>query len=155
MRDYISTDVLKNTERKMLLESIKRKIFVKKYKMEKQDIQKYINNFRRLFSSYLKPNVGMQTTVYPFDKGAIIVIELNIETLNKDDIRTKSNDIQDALKRTNLFESEKKEDIHNFVGTNIILIKNKVVFIKDNNLSEWTLNKVEQDIEKIVKPSES
>lgn len=139
----------------MLLESIKRKIFVKKYKMEKQDIQKYINNFRRLFSSYLKPNVGMQTTVYPFDKGAIIVIELNIETLNKDDIRTKSNDIQDALKRTNLFESEKKEDIHNFVGTNIILIKNKVVFIKDNNLSEWTLNKVEQDIEKIVKPSES
>ena len=123
--------------------------------MEKQDIQKYINNFRRLFSSYLKPNVGMQTTVYPFDKGAIIVIELNIETLNKDDIRTKSNDIQDALKRTNLFESEKKEDIHNFVGTNIILIKNKVVFIKDNNLSEWTLNKVEQDIEKIVKPSES
>ena len=97
----------------------------------------------------------MQTTVYPFDKGAIIVIELNIETLNKDDIRTKSNDIQDALKRTNLFESEKKEDIHNFVGTNIILIKNKVVFIKDNNLSEWTLNKVEQDIEKIVKPSES
>lgn len=139
----------------MLLESIKRKIFVKKYKMEKQDIQKYINNFRRLFSSYLKPNVGMQTTVYPFDKGAIIVVELNIETLNKDDIRTKSNDIQDALKRTNLFESEKKEDIHNFVGTNIILIKNKVVFIKDNNLSEWTLNKVEQDIEKIVKPSES
>ena len=139
----------------MLLESIKRKIFVKKYQMEKQDIQKYINNFRRLFSSYLKPNVGMQTTVYPFDKGAIIVIELNIETLNKDDIRTKSNDIQDALKRTNLFESEKKEDIHNFVGTNIILIKNKVVFIKDNNLSEWTLNKVEQDIEKIVKPSES
>ena len=139
----------------MLLESIKRKIFVKKYKMEKQDIQKYINNFRRLFSSYLKPNVGMQTTVYPFDKGAIIVIELNIETLNKDDIRTKSNDIQDALKRTNLFESEKKEDIHNFVGTNIILIKNKVVFIKDNNLSEWTLSKVEKDIEKIVKPSES
>ncbi|WP_445718289.1 hypothetical protein [Flavobacterium sp.] len=123
--------------------------------MEKQDIQKYINNFRRLFSSYLKPNVGMQTTVYPFDKGAVIVIELNIDSLNKDDIRTKSNDIQDALKRTNLFESEKKEDVHNFVGTNIILVKNKVVFIKDNNLSEWTLSKVEQDIDKIVKPSES
>ncbi len=139
----------------MLLDNLKRKIFVKKYKMEKQDIQKYINNFRRLFSSYLKPNVGMQTTVYPFDKGAVIVIELNIDSLNKDDIRTKSNDIQDALKRTNLFESEKKEDVHNFVGTNIILVKNKVVFIKDNNLSEWTLSKVEQDIDKIVKPSES
>jgi hypothetical protein len=97
----------------------------------------------------------MKSTVFPFDKGAVIVIELNIDSLNKDDIRAKSNDIQDALKKTNLFESEKKEDIHNFVGTNIILVKNKVVFIKDNNLSEWTLSKVEQDIDKIVKPSES
>ncbi len=139
----------------MLLDKLKRKIFAKNIKMEKQDIQKYINNFRRLFSSYLKPNVGMKSTVFPFDKGAVIVIELNIDSLNKDDIRAKSNDIQDALKKTNLFESEKKEDIHNFVGTNIILVKNKVVFIKDNNLSEWTLSKVEQDIDKIVKPSES
>lgn len=139
----------------MLLESIKRKIFVKKYKMEKQDIQKYINNFRRLFSSYLKPNVGMQTTVYPFDKGAIIVVELNINSLNKDELRASSINIQEALKKTNLFENEKKEDIHNFVGTNILLVKNKVVFIKDNSLSEWTLSKVEKDIEKIVKPSES
>ena len=86
----------------MLLESIKRKIFVKKYKMEKQDIQKYINNFRRLFSSYLKPNVGMQTTVYPFDKGAIIVVELNINSLNKDELRASSINIQEALKKTNL-----------------------------------------------------
>jgi hypothetical protein len=139
----------------MLLESIKRKIFVKKYKMEKQDIQKYINNFRRLFSSYLKPNVGMQTTVYPFDKGAIIVFELNIDSLNKDEIRAKSIDVQDALKRTNLFEKEKRESLHNFIGTNIILAGNKVVIIKDNNLSEWTLYKLEKDIEKIIKPVES
>lgn len=139
----------------MLLEKLKRKIFVKKYKMEKQDIQKYINNFRRLFSSYLKPNVGMQTTVYPFDKGAIIVVELNMNSLNKDELRATSIDIQEALKRTNLFESEKKDNLHSFVGTNILLVKNKVVFIKDNNLSEWTLSKVEKDIEKIVKPSES
>ncbi|MGV8992787.1 MAG: hypothetical protein ACOH1O_01710 [Flavobacterium sp.] len=123
--------------------------------MEKQDIQKYINNFRRLFSSYLKPNVGMQTTVYPFDKGAVIVIELNLNFLNKDEVRGVSSDIQESLKKTNLFESEKRESLHSFVGTNIILIKNKVVFIKDNNSSEWTLSKVEEDIEKIVKPSDS
>lgn len=59
----------------MLLERLKRKIFAKNIKMEKQDVQKYINNFRRLFSSYLKPNVGIQSTVYPFEKGAIIVFE--------------------------------------------------------------------------------
>lgn len=139
----------------MLLERLKRKIFAKNIKMEKQDVQKYINNFRRLFSSYLKPNVSIQSTVYPFEKGAIIVFELNVNSLNKDDIRTSSNDIYEAFKRTNLFENDKNEPLHSFAGTNIILIKNKIVLIKDNNLSEWTLDKVENDIEKIVKPTES
>ena len=94
-------------------------------------------------------------TVYPFEKGAIIVFELNVNSLNKDDIRTSSNDIYEAFKRTNLFENDKNEPLHSFAGTNIILIKNKIVLIKDNNLSEWTLDKVENDIEKIVKPTES
>lgn len=139
----------------MLLKELKNKIFAKNIKMEKQDIQKYINNFRRLFSSYLKPNVGMQSTIFPFDSGAILVIELNVNSLNKDDIRSASTDIYDAFKRTNLFENDKDENLHSFAGTNIVLIKNKIVLIKDNNLSEWTLDKVKNDIEKIVKPSES
>jgi hypothetical protein len=139
----------------MLFEKLKRKIFVKNIKMEKQDIQNYINNFRRVFSSRLKPNVGMQSTVYPFDSGAIIVFELNLNSSNKDEVRTLSKDIYDAFKRTNLFENEKGEHLHSFAGTNIILIKNKIVLIKDNNSSEWTLGAVDNDIYKIVKPSDS
>lgn len=123
--------------------------------MEKRVIQNYINNFRRVFSNRLKPNVGMQSTVYPFDNGAIIIFELNLNSSNKDDIRTLSKDIYEAFKRTNLFENESGEHLHSFSGTNIILIKNKIVFIKDNSSSEWTLEAVDNDIYKIVKPSES
>lgn len=137
----------------MLIEKLKRKIFVKNIKMDKQDIQNYINNFRRLFSSFLKPDVGMQSIVYPYDKGAVIVFELNIKSLSKDEIRSASLDAYDAIKRTNLFENEKGEHLQNFVGTNIILTKNKIVVIKDDNSKEWILSKVEEDIDKIVKPS--
>jgi hypothetical protein len=124
-----------------------------KTKMDRQEIQTYINNFRRLFSRFLKPDVGIQSTVYPFDKGSVIVYELGLNLQNKDDLRSNSKEITEALKRTNLFENEKGDQIHSFVGTNILLIKNKIVVIKDENPNEWTEEKAQLDIEKIIQPS--
>jgi hypothetical protein len=121
--------------------------------MDRQEIQNYINNFRRLFSRYLKPDVGIQSTVYPYDKGSVIVYELGLNLQNKDDLRSSSKEITEALKRTNLFENEKGEQIHSFIGTNILLIKNKIVVIKDDNSKEWTEEKAQLDIEKIIQPS--
>ena len=121
--------------------------------MDKQEIQNYINNFRRLFSRFLKPDVGIQSTVYPHDKGSVIVYELGLNLKNKDDLRSSSKEITEALKRTNLFENEKGEQIHSFVGTNILLIKNKIVVIKDDSAKEWTEEKAQLDIEKIIQPS--
>jgi hypothetical protein len=121
--------------------------------MDRQEIQNYINNFRRLFSRFLKPDVGIQSTVYPYDKGSVIVYELGLNLQNKDDLRSSSKEITEALKRTNLFENEKGEQNHSFVGTNILLIKNKIVVIKDDNSKEWTEEKAQLDIEKIIQPS--
>lgn len=121
--------------------------------MDRQEIQNYINNFRRLFSRFLKSDVGIQSTVYPYDKGSVIVYELGLNLQNKDDIRSNSKEITDALKRTNLFENEKGEQVHSFAGTNILLIKNKIVVIKDDNTKEWTEEKAQLDIDKIIQPS--
>lgn len=121
--------------------------------MERQEIQNYINNFRRLFSQYLKPDVGIQSTVFPYDKGSIIVYELGINLQNKDDIRSNSKEVFEALKRTNLFENEKNEQTQLFLGTNIFLIKNKIVVIKDMNLNEWSEEKAKLDIDKILSPN--
>jgi hypothetical protein len=121
--------------------------------MDRQEIQNYINNFRRLFSRFLKPDVGIQSTVYPYEKGSVIVYELGLNIQNKDDLRSSSKEITEALKRTNLFENEKGEQNHSFIGTNILLIKNKIVVIKDDNAKEWTEEKAQLDIEKIIQPS--
>lgn len=121
--------------------------------MDRQEIQNYINNFRRLFSRFLKPDVGLQSTVYPYDKGSVIVYELGLNLQNKDDLRSSSREITEALKRTNLFENEKGEDKHSFKGTNILLTKNKIVVIKDDKSTEWTEEKAQLDIEKIINPS--
>jgi hypothetical protein len=121
--------------------------------MERQEIQSYINNFRRHITRFLKSDVGIQSTAYPYVKGGVIVCELGVNLLSKDEIRSQSKDILEALKRTNLFEDEKGEQIQSFVGTNILLIKNKIVLIKDNNEKEWTEIKAEEDIEKILSPS--
>ena len=43
--------------------------------MDKTTLTNYLINFRRLFSKYLKPDVGVQIIAYPFDKGAIIVAD--------------------------------------------------------------------------------
>lgn len=121
--------------------------------MDRQDIQNYINNFRRYLSGFLKSDVGLQTTVYPYGEGCVIVCELGINLLSKDEIRTQSKDIAEALKRTTIFEQEKGEHTQSFLGTNIILTKNKIVLIKDDNDKEWTEDKAQQDISKILSPS--
>lgn len=121
--------------------------------MDRQEIQNYINNFRRLISRFLKPDVGIQSTVYPYDNGCVIVYELGLNLQNKDELRSSSKEITEAFKRTNLFENEKGEQHHSFVGTNILLIKNKIVVIKDDNSKEWTEEKAQLDIEKIIQPS--
>lgn len=122
-------------------------------KMHRQEIQNYINNFRRILCRFLKPDVGIQSTVYPYNKGSVIVYELGLNLQNKDDLRSNSKEITEAFQRTNLFENEKGEVVHSFVGTNILLIKNKIVVIKDDNAKEWTEEKAQLDIEKIIQPS--
>lgn len=119
--------------------------------MERQEIQTYINNFRRLISQFLKPNVGIQSIIHSYDKGVVIVYELSLNLQNKDDFRSDSKDVSEALKRTNLFENE-EHNTSSFGGTNIFLIKNKIVVIKDDKSQEWTEEKAQLDINRILTP---
>ncbi len=119
--------------------------------MDKIEIQNYINNFRRLLSQYLKPNVGLQSIVYQYDEGCVILFDLGLNCSNKDDYRSTSRNITEVLGRTNLFEKEHTN--YTFTGTNILLVSNKILIIKDNNPDEWTIDKTKEDIKKILSPS--
>ena len=113
--------------------------------VDKTVITEYLNNFRRYLSKYLKSGVGVQTISYPFDKGAIIVIELGMGVPTKDDSRSQSLDLKEALTRTNLFENI--NDVPEIPGTSILLLKNKIVYLQpiitqyfiDNKSEIWLL----------------
>ena len=113
--------------------------------VDKTVITEYLNNFRRYLSNYLFCVVGVQTISYPFDKGAIIVIELGMGVPTKDDSRSQSLDLKEALTRTNLFENI--NDVPEIPGTSILLLKNKIVYLQpiitqyfiDNKSEIWLL----------------
>ena len=116
--------------------------------VDKTVITEYLNNFRRYLSKYLKSGVGVQTISYPFDKGAIIVIELGMGVPTKDDSRSQSLDLKEALTRTNLFENI--NDVPEIPGTSILLLKNKIVLLKTDKLNQWGEGSAQTDVTKII-----
>ena len=116
--------------------------------MDKQVILQYTNNFRRLFTPVLKPNVGMQIVSYPYDGGVLFVIELGFNIHSKDDFRSSANSLSEAMSRTNLFEAVPLDMV--IPGTSILLINNKVVVIKNDDGSQWGVEAVNNDISRIL-----
>lgn len=115
--------------------------------LDKPVINRYLNSFRIAFSRYLKAGVGLQSTVFPFPNGAVIVIEVGFELQAKDLIRSDSASLHDALERTNLFaEVPTKTEIP---GTFIILHRNKVLLIKNDEPSQWSQAQTSADIDTI------
>lgn len=118
--------------------------------IEKQVLNQYLNNFRRLFSRFLKSGVGIQTTSFPFNEGIVIVVELGIGIPTKEESRTNSKDLKEALMRTNLFEGN--DTPQEIPGTTIILSKNKIVILKNDDADQWNEEAVKVDISNIIKP---
>jgi hypothetical protein len=118
--------------------------------VEKQIINQYLNNFRRLFSHFLKSGVGVQITTFPFNEGVVIVVELGLEIPTKEENRASSKNLKEALIRTNLFEGT--DTPSEIPGTSIILSKNKIVILKTNNEDQWNEDAIKADIDNIIKP---
>lgn len=116
--------------------------------IEKITLNQYLNNFRRLFSRFLKSDVGIQITSYPFNEGVVIVVELGFNIQTKEETRALSKDLQEAMRRTNLFEgNDMPKEIP---GTTIILSKNKIVILKNCDENQWSENAVKTDINNII-----
>ncbi|WP_411831017.1 hypothetical protein [Mariniflexile sp. AS56] len=121
--------------------------------MEKKKIQQYINNFRRKISPYLKKNMALKAIVYPYLKGAIVVFEFGGGTQTRDEYRTESKNIGEALKRAkiNAFGEIVSDNIK-FEGTNTVMFDNNIALIKDLNDNEWTDKQAAIDVNKILSP---
>ena len=119
--------------------------------MQKPMIQKYINNFRRHLSAFLRPGIGLKALIYPSQKdGAVLVFHLGTNLENDDEYKPISPTIGSILNKIeqNAFGGN-LESIH-FSGTNMIVEANKIIFIKDDNPKEWTDAAAKKEALKIV-----
>ncbi len=123
--------------------------------MNSNIIQKYINNFRRLLSVYLKPNIGLQLHIYNCGtEGGMIVIYFKPGGRSNDIYESKYEKISDVLgdmKQT--FFGGNLSGIH-FKGTNTLMDPEKIILIKDSSPYEWSEEKLIDDINSIVSPPE-
>lgn len=123
--------------------------------MNQQTIQEYINNFRTYISRSLRPNIGLEIEVYDCgEQGAVLIVKFNPGGRSGDNF-SKNNSIADAL--SGIEQNFIAGDLSGvtFRGTNISMMEDKIIFIKDSNPYEWTLEKMQEDISMITSPPRS
>lgn len=83
----------------------------------------------------MKNDVTMKIVAYPYDDGAILVIELAEGKSNSTEIKANSVTLVGAMAKTNLFEEPEKPV--SVSGSKIIVSNSRIVIIKS---SEKTLD---------------
>ena len=116
--------------------------------MEKEIINKYLINFRRLFSPFLKKDVSMNISAYPYANGAIMVIELDYNSSNNTIFVEDSKTMAEAMEKTNLFDSPGQASP--ISTTKIIIQRNKLVIIKGDEESLWNDKSAKNDVDNIL-----
>lgn len=120
----------------------------KVFNMEKDIINKYIANFRIFLSPYMKNDVTMKVVAYPYDDGAILVIELAVGKSNSTEIKSNSMTLVGAMAKTNLFEEPERSV--SISGTKIVVSNSKIVIIKSSEKKHWTAKSAFDDVSKIM-----
>lgn len=118
---------------------------------DKDKAQKYINNFRREISKYLKKDIGISSSVH-LSKigGAVLEFEIGDGLKNNDSYKGTSKTIGNALKNIEQKTFKGNLNAFSFSGTNIILEPKKIIFIKSDEDSEWDETSATKDINRLL-----
>ncbi|CDX62361.1 hypothetical protein MPL1032_60022 [Mesorhizobium plurifarium] len=116
----------------------------------RSETQTYVNNFRRNIAPHLAPNFGIAATVYevPSQGG---IVEFNIAAIpNRDEFISKYNSLDAALSNIKQSAFGGNLKAFKFSGTNTIVEGNRIIFIKDNNKSEWSEIAAAKDVKNVL-----
>lgn len=116
--------------------------------MEKHIIKKYIENFRRFVYPHLKDNVSMEAVAYPAKDGCLMLFEFNVLGNNNTDIRSKSETIQEAMQRSNMFD--KPKDVPSIQGTKMVITQNHLIILKGIKDSNWSYETAKNEVDKFI-----
>lgn len=115
--------------------------------MNKKKFQTYINNYRRRIGKFLKPGVGLACNIYStVDDAAILEFVIGHETENEDKYHSESISLGEALSKIEQRAFSGNLANGKFLGTNTILEPNRIIYIKDSSMKEWTDAAAEKDI---------
>lgn len=116
--------------------------------MEKTLVKKYIESFRRFIYPHLRESVSMEVVAYPARDGCLFVFEFNKDDNNGTAIKSKSNTIQEAMQKSDLFD--KPQDAPTIQGTKMVLTPNHLVMIKGAISENWNTEAAKRDVSKFV-----
>jgi hypothetical protein len=118
---------------------------------DRQKVQRYINNFRREITRFLRPGLGISCTVYPADAGgAILEFRMGTDIANADTYKPESATLTRALAEIRQHAFGGNLDGFIFRGTNVILENDRIILIKDDSDSEWTDAAAAKDVQEVI-----
>jgi len=119
----------------------------------RQIIQKYINKFREQTSGVLKPDIGISAVVFPCKDGAIIEFRFGEGLQSTDEYKVSFRKISDAL--TVIKQKAFGGNLEGFMfsGTNYVMEFHRLILIKDNSPSEWSMKQAIEDVLKFITAS--
>lgn len=126
-----------------------------KWTMDKTIIKRYVDDFKRIFSRFIKPGVTINSIICPYKGGTVCIFQFSMAQGESVIVKDTSKTAFDVLEHEgingiiSLGPGVNKENIH-FSGTNLANMGNRLVIIKDDNPDEWSITAVVNDVSKII-----
>lgn len=116
-----------------------------------ESAQAYINYFRSLAAPSLKPGSAIAANLYlAGSEGGIVVFHFTKNKLIHDRVHEGFSTLHEALKTIPQRAFGGNLEGFRFGGTNTIVEGDRVIFIKDANPSQWSLEAAKHDATKVV-----
>lgn len=116
--------------------------------MERKLINSYISEFRKYIKPYMKDSVSLKVIAYPATDGCLMTFEFNLRDNENTDVRSESENIQEAMKRSNLFDKPQKASAID--GTKMVITPTLLVVLKGVKDSNWETSAAKSDVLKFI-----
>jgi hypothetical protein len=118
---------------------------------DQSQVQAYINNFRRRITSFLRPGMGLRCDIFPATTGgAVLVFRIGPNVENDDKYQSPNSSLGSALSQIEQRAFGGNLEGFTFRGTNVILEQDRIIFIKDGSINEWSDSAAKNDVQSVL-----
>jgi hypothetical protein len=105
-----------------------------------QKYKDYFDNFLKTTDGVFRPGVGVNMSIFPFAKGALVDIELKENEESKIIQRKTSSDLSEALSRTKIYNEQVCLNFKDKVVSGswqVLISPGRYLIIKSDSETEW------------------